>query len=136
MGTDVDEGTMAPPLPVVPRLLVPLFSERCMCNSLQELAGNATHTVVVPSCATNQDCDGVRCTLQELGFTFHIELIVLPCDYAIQLVVQDGELSTIFSAVFNETGRRRLVILGVSIWVDAVIVARDFTMDVSVSVCV
>ena len=70
------------------------------------------------------------------GDVFYIENIALPCEEAVELVVENSQLQPIFTTVFNESGRRALLVNGVPITVDVTIEPRDFAMDVAVSTCV
>ncbi len=117
---------------VVPRLLVPLTPPSCMCESLRDLALNARHSVFVPSCATNEACNGVRCRVSTFGTTFYIEGVILPCDTAVDLVVENSNLEPIFDTVFNESGQRILDVSGFLITVNATIIPHEYSMDIEV----
>ncbi len=60
---------------------------------------------------------------------------MLPCDNAIELVVEDEALMPRHTSIFNKTGRGLIVIGSTSIHVDTVIEPRDYAMDVAVSQC-
>lgn len=98
------------------------------------LASNTGHKFFITSCSTNEACDGVRCRVDIDADVFYIENVILPCENSSELVVEDSNLMSLYTTVFNETGRKPLVIRGLTIYVDAVINPRAYAMDVSVSV--
>lgn len=119
-------------LEVVPALLIPLNASDCMCDSLAVLAETADHHVFSPECATNEACDGIRCSLLVLGTTYYIEVIVLPCNNSAQVVVEDANLNHLESAVFAGNETRRLTVQGYPIDVTTVIIPREYSMEVQV----
>ena len=107
-----------------------------MCESLRDLAANTMHSFLVPTCSANRDtddCNGVRCSVFTLGGLYYIEGVILPCDNAVELIVEDSNLDPIFTTVFNESGHRPLVVDGYSIEVNSTIIPREYSMDIAVS---
>ena len=62
-----------------------------------------------------------------------MEVIILPCDYALEVVVEDANLNHLYSTIFNETGNRDLLIDGTTIGTDVVIIPGSYSMNISVS---
>ena len=107
-----------------------------MCESLRDLAANTMHSFLVPTCLANQNtdnCTGVRCNVFTLGGVYYIEGVVLPCDNAVELIVENSNLDPIFTTVFNESGHRPLVIDGYMIEVNSTIIAQEYSLQVAVS---
>ena len=109
-----------------------------MCQSLQDLAAQAvqvggTNFNIEPECQTNQECNGVVCELDIFGSVFYLETIILPCDYAVDVVVRDSERQAIFMSVYNRT-EIHMISIGIfttSLYVE--IVPHPYSMEVSVS---
>ena len=118
---------------LIPQATVPLNASECMCQTLQDLATKAGSTVVEPECQTNTECSGVVCELDILGSVFYLESIILPCDYAVDVVVRDSQRQALFMSVYNrtETHTISIGILSASLYVE--INRHLFSMEVSVS---
>ena len=119
---------------IVPQVFVPLNPSDCMCKSLGVLANNTGHTILIPECSTNENCDGVRCRVNIFGAIYYIENVVLPCNNSIELVIEDSNLMPLHTSVFNESGKGTIVIGSTVIQVDVVVEPREYAMDVGVSV--
>ena len=104
-----------------------------MCSSLQDLAAKAGGTEIEPECRTNNQCNGVICELDIIGSVYYIESIILPCQYAVDVVVRDSQRQAIFMSVYNrtETHSISIGILTTSLYVE--IVRHAYSMEVSVS---
>ena len=104
-----------------------------MCESLEDLA-DIIHSPFEHDCSTTSNCDGVRCKLDVFGNVFFVEAIILPCTNppAAEVVVQNSLGQNLFVGIFNRSGQRAIVILGTQITVDAIIVHRNYSMDVEV----
>lgn len=118
---------------VVPFLSVPINASDCMCRSLTDLADNVRQTSYIPSCVTNDDCNGVLCLVTIPSGRYYIEIVILPCDNAVELVVEDSNFAHLFSTVLNETGSQDLLIGGSTIGSNVVIIPGDYSMNFSVS---
>ena len=118
---------------LIPQATVPLNASECMCQTLQDLATKAGSTVVEPECQTNTECSGVVCELDILGSVFYLESIILPCDYAVDVVVRDSQRQALFMSVYNRTETHTISIgtLSASLYVE--INRHPFSMEVSVS---
>ena len=104
-----------------------------MCTSLQDLADKAGGTAIEPSCQTNDQCDGVICELDIFGSVYYLESIILPCQYAVDVVVRDSQRQALFTSLYNrtETHTINLGIISTSLYVE--IVPHLYSMEVSVS---
>lgn len=104
-----------------------------MCHSLQVLAANARAPPIEPECHTNQECNGIVCELDILGFVFYLESIILPCESAVDVVVRDSQNQALFMSVYNRTETHSLSfgIFTISLFVK--IVRHNYSMEVSVS---
>lgn len=118
---------------VVPFLYVPLNVSECMCRSLEDLADSTSDSIFVSSCATNQNCDGIRCEVHVLSTTNYAEIVILPCDNAVELIVEDENFQHLHTTIINETGSRYLIIGNALIRSDVVIIPGDYSMNISVS---
>ena len=118
---------------LIPQATVPLNASECMCQSLQNLTTKAGSTVIEPECQTNMECNGIVCELDILGSVFYLESIILPCDYAVDVVVRDSQRQALFMSVYNhtETHTISIGILSASLYVE--INRHPFSMEVSVS---
>ena len=87
-----------------------------------------------PFCNTNENCDGIRCQLRIVGSTFYVEIVVLPCENAIDLRVEDGSFAVLHTTRFTQSGLRTIVIRGISLQVNGTIIARDYSLLIGVSV--
>ena len=118
---------------LVPEITIPLDPHTCSCQSLEELA-NITHSPFEHDCRTNEVCDGVRCEVDVLGSTFHLETILLSCEDppALESVVEDENNTPLYTAVYDETGLYRLQISGLSLPLYVVIEHHNYSMDVAV----
>ena len=68
-----------------------------------------------------------------LGGMYFVEGVILPCDNAVDIVVEDSDLDPIFMTIFNESDWRQLNINGYMVWVNSTIVQREYSMDIAVS---
>ena len=127
----VQEGSSNTTL--IPQAIVPLNASHCMCQSLQSLAVKAGGTPIEPECQTNQECNGVVCELDILSSVYYLENIILPCEYAVDVVVRNSQRQAIFMSVYNRTGTHAITIgfFTASLYVE--IVRHDYSMEVSVS---
>ena len=118
---------------LIPPTLVPLNTTECMCESLEDLA-DIIHSPFEHDCSTTPDCDGVRCELDVLGNVLFVEAIALPCNNppAAEVVVQNSLGQNLFVGIFNRSEQRDIVILGTRITVDAIVVHRNYSVDVEV----
>ena len=117
---------------VIPTVYVPLNPGDCMCDSLADLAQRATHPLIEPQCSTNQRCDGVRCELDILGTVYFLETVVLPCQNALSLLVEDSSGGVLHSSVFNRSETRSLQIGIFSLPTEVVILHHEYSMDIQV----
>ena len=120
---------------LIPQATVPLNASQCMCQSLQDLAAQAVQADIdiEPECQTNQECNGVVCELDIFGSVYYLESIILPCDYAVDVVVRDSQRQAIFMSVYNRT-EIHMISIGIfttSLYVE--IVPHPYSMEVSVS---
>ena len=123
----------SPNTTLIPQATVPLNASQCMCQSLEDLAVKAGGTDIEPSCETNTDCDGIVCELDLFGSVYYIENIILPCDYAVDVVVRDSDRRPIFMSVYNRTETHTITIGFISTSLYVEIVRRPYSMEVSVS---
>ena len=117
---------------VIPMVYVPLNPGDCMCDSLADLAQRATHPSIEPECSTNERCDGVLCELDIFGTVYYLEIIVLPCQNALALLVEDSSGGVLHTSVFNRTETRSLSIGILSLPTEVVIDPREYSMDIQV----
>ena len=112
---------------------IPLDPAACSCQSLEELA-EKTHSPLEHSCATNENCDGVRCELDVFDTVYYLESILLSCEEppAVDVVVENEQNEPLYAFQFNRTGSYDLVISGLELNVYAVIVHHAYSMDVAV----
>ena len=120
---------------VIPSVYVPLTPRDCMCDSLADAAEGATHPLIEPRCFTNERCDGVRCELDIFGTIYFLEVVILPCQNALALLVEDSSLQVLHTSVFNRTGTRNIQVGIVTVEAEVVIVPHDYSMDVQVINC-
>ena len=118
---------------MIPSVLVPLNANACMCASVQHLAKISGHNFIVNECTANQACDGVRCLLGILGDTYYLEMIVLPCEDALEILVEDSNLEGIDSFRFNQSEIRDIMVEGFSLTVNMTLIRRDYSMFIRVS---
>ena len=122
---------------VIPQVVIFLNASDCMCSSLDDLAGLAVHSVVEPDCRTNTDCNGIRCELDFGILLYYVELVVLPCENATELVIEDRNLQPLHATNFtSQTGTQSFTINGLPLTARAVIEVFDYSMVVQVRVCV
>ena len=124
-----------PSVQLIPLTSVPLNATECMCESLEDLADNI-QSPVEHNCSTTPNCDGFHCELDVSGNTFFVEGIVLPCTNppAAEVIVQNSQRQNIFSAIFNTSGQRDIVILGLRMTVNTTVVHHKYSVDIEVSV--
>ena len=103
-----------------------------MCASLADIAQRATHPLIEPQCSTNDDCDGVYCELDIFGARFYLEVVVLPCQNALSVLVEDSSRQVLYSSVFDRTETRLVQISGFSLPIEVRITPHDYSMDVQV----
>ena len=128
----MQEGS--PNTTLIPRVTVPLNASQCMCQSLVDLAAVAGGTDIEPSCETNTDCNGVVCEVDLLGFVYYIESIILPCDYAVDVVSRDSQRRPTLMSVYNETGTHTIFIGPISTSLYVEIVRHPYSMELSVNI--
>jgi hypothetical protein len=104
-----------------------------MCQSLQDLAAKAGGTGFEPQCETNANCTGIECELDLFGLVFYLETIVLPCDYAVDVVVRDPQGRPTLMSVYNRTEAHTIYIGFISTSLYVEIVRHPYSMEVSVS---
>ena len=106
-----------------------------MCESLEDLA-DIIHSPFEHNCFTTPNCDGVRCELDILGLILYIETLILPCANppAVEVIVQNSQRQNIFSAIFNTSGQRDIVIMGFRMTVVTIVVQHNYSVDIEVSV--
>ena len=119
--------------PVVPPVQVPLSPTECMCKSLEQTAQSVQMNNLVHTCETSAGCTGVRCLISALGQTGYVETIILPCQQALDVLVEDESFTPVSRQVFYRTESRNLNIRGNSICSDVTIIPRDYSMDIAVS---
>ena len=105
-----------------------------MCSSLADVAQVATHPVIEPECSTNDNCDGVYCELDILGLRFYLEVIVLPCQNALDVLVEGSSRQVLHSEIYNRNETRSFTIGIISMTVEVVIIPREYSMDVQVHI--
>lgn len=118
----------------VPRAFVPLNASECMCSSLEDLASKAGGTFIEPECRTNQECNGVTCEVDTFGRVFYLESIILPCTYAVDVVLRNSERQPLFMTIFNRSEVHVLdfgLFIAPRLYVE--IVRHPYSMEVSVS---
>ena len=118
---------------VIPQVYVPLNASDCMCDSLRDLADQATHPGIQPECSTNELCDGVRCEFDIFGAVYYLEIIVLPCQNAVSLLVEDSSRQVLHISVFNQTATRPIPIGFLTLQTEVFIVPHDYSMEVQVA---
>ena len=104
-----------------------------MCSSLTDLASKSGGTLLEPECHTNERCDGIVCELDIFGNVFYIESIILPCDYAVDVVIEDSSGQPTFMSVYNRT-EAHVIDLGffsTNLFVE--IIRHNYSMEISVS---
>ena len=120
-------------LTAIPQATVPLNASQCMCSSLQDLASRAGGTLIEPECHTNNRCDGMVCEIDVFGNIFFIETIILPCIYAVDVVIEDEQGQPTFMTVYNQTDTH-VIDLGIfSTNLYVVIIRHAYSMEISVS---
>ena len=105
-----------------------------MCQSLQNLSTRAGGSDFEPECQTNPECNGIVCELDIFGSVFYLETIVLPCDYAVDVVIRDSQRQPTFMSVYNRTEIHTVNIGSFSAPLYVEIVPRPYSMEVYVSV--
>ena len=104
-----------------------------MCSSLQDLAAKAGGTLVEPECRTNQQCNGVVCEVDIFTYMFYLESIILPCDYAVDVVVRDSQMQPILMTIYNRTDVHFISLGPFTTRLYVEIVRHAYSMEVSVS---
>lgn len=123
----------SPNVTAIPQVIVPLNASQCMCESLSLLASESGGTLLEPECYTNDRCNGVICELDIFGNVFYMESIILPCEYAVDVVIRDSNRQPTFMSYYNRT-EVHVIDLGLfsaNLYVE--IIRRNYSMDVSVS---
>jgi hypothetical protein len=118
---------------VIPTVFVPLNASDCMCSSLTDVAQQATHPGIEPECSTNDDCDGVYCELDILGARYYLEIIVLPCQNALDVLVEDSSRRVLHADVYDRNETRFFSIGIVPLSNEVIIIPYEYSMDVQVS---
>ena len=118
---------------VIPQAIVPLNASECMCSSLEDLAVRSGGTLLEPECRTNQQCNGVICEIDAFGDVYYIENIILPCDYAVDVVIEDSSGQPTFVAVFNRTESHPIVVGSLNLILNVEIIRHSYSMEISVS---
>ena len=118
---------------VIPTVYVPLNASDCMCSSLADLAQRATHPVIEPQCSTNERCDGVYCELDIFGAVYYLEVVILPCQNAISILVEDSSRQVLHTSVFNRNETRSISIGLIPLTTEVVIIPYEYSMDVRVN---
>ena len=117
---------------VIPQVYVPLNASDCMCDALGHLAEQATHPGVEPECSTNDLCNGVLCELNIIGAVYYLEIIVLPCQNAVSLLVEDSSRRVLHMSVFNQTATRPIPIGFLTLQTQVILVPHNYSMEVQV----
>lgn len=117
---------------VIPTVYVPLNASDCMCASLADLAQQATHPLIEPRCSTNDLCDGIYCELDIFGSRYYLEIVVLPCQNALSILVEDSSRQVLYTSVFNRTETRSIQIGIFSLPTEVRITPYNYSMDIQV----
>ena len=118
---------------LIPQATIPLNASDCMCQSLQNLSTRAGGSDLEPECQTNPECNGIVCELDIFGSVFYLETIVLPCDYAVDVVIRDSQRQPTFMSVYNHTETHTISIGSFSAPLYVEIVPHPYSMEVYVS---
>ena len=115
-------------------MTIPLQPHECSCQSLEELA-DKIHTPVEHDCVTNEDCNGVRCELDVFGAVYHIETILLSCEWppGFETVIEDENNVPLRVINYDRTGRTTINIDGVELEAYAMIEPYIYSVDIQVS---
>lgn len=112
-----------------------------MCSSLTSLATdtNGIHPLVETNCITTRDCTGVRCELSinGLGTSYYIEVVIIPCENAIEFLVEDQNLEALAADRFQGPGNTSMPIsiAGFVFNAEVTIIVHPYSMTVQVSQC-
>ena len=117
---------------LIPQVLVPLNASECLCDSLADLAEQATHPLVEPECSTNELCNGVRCELDIFGSVYYLEIMIDSCESAVEVLVEDSQGQVLHSSTFNQTETKTLQIGSLSLPTEVVIVKHNYSMELQV----
>ena len=122
-------------IPLIPPVSIPLQPHECSCQSLEELA-DKIHSPLEHDCATNEDCDGVRCELDVFGTTYHIETILLSCDDppGLETVIEDENNVPLRVLNFDRTAMGTINIGGLEVPAYGVIEHHPYSIDIQVSI--
>ncbi len=109
-----------------------------MCSSLESLANKLEniHPIVESECVTTYNCTGVRCALNvSVTAMFFGEVVVLPCENALEFSVQNVNQSALiedrFQGPVNET--KTIYIGGFELLAGQSIDVMDYSMTAEVS---
>ncbi len=104
-----------------------------MCQSVEETAQSVQSNILIHSCEVTSDCHGVRCLISAVGQTIFLETIILPCEGALAVVVEDQNLVPVSRQVFYRTESRYINVQGYSVRADVILEKNDYSMVVEVS---
>ena len=117
---------------VIPTVFVPLNASDCMCSSLTDVAQQATHPGIEPECSTNDACDGVYCELDIFGARYYLEIIVLPCRNAVDVLVENSARQVLHEDVYDRNETRSFFIGFIPVTIEAIIIPYEYSMDIQV----
>ena len=118
---------------IIPQATVPLNTNDCMCSSLSDLATQSGHTVIEPECLTNQQCNGVICQMNLFHNVFYFENIILPCNYAINVIIQDAQFQPTYVTFYNRTESQPILLGFFPMTLYVEILRLTYSMEISVS---
>ena len=104
-----------------------------MCSSLSDLATQSGHTVIEPECLTNQQCNGVICQMNLFHNVFYFENIILPCNYAINVIIQDAQFQPTYVTFYNRTESQPILVGFFPMTLYVEILRLTYSMEISVS---
>ena len=78
-------------------------------------------------------CNGVICEIDIFGNVYYIENIILPCDYAVDVVIEDSQGRPTFMTIYNRTQSHPIDIGLFTATLYVEIVRHDYSMEISVS---
>lgn len=114
---------------------MPLNSSAGMCDSISGLAEaiNTQGSVIVHDCEASACCDGVSCQFDVLSSEwYYLELIILPCEGTVDIVIKDRERKRIANVVVDKRTAFQWDIFGQTIEINATFIQHDYSMELEV----
>ena len=88
---------------------------------------------VVYDYTVNDECNGIQAEVGIIFYTYYLEVVVLPCDKAVEIVIEDDSKEPLYIAIYNKSESQTVDAGGYYIDITVVIIPSEYTMDVSVS---